>query len=98
MADRNGYEPSIMQADLSVCYLCGRKDVKLDRHEIFGASNRRKSKRLGLWVMLCRNHHEDAHSNRAVMIALKRAGQIVAKQTYGWDNDQFIKEIGRNYL
>ena len=98
MADRNGYNPSILQDDTTRCFICGRTDGKLDRHEIFGASNRRKSKRLGLWVVLCRNHHEDAHGNRAVMTALKKAGQIAAKKTYGWTNEDFIKEIGRNYL
>lgn len=98
MADRNGYNPSIMQTDLGRCFICGRTDEKLDRHEIFGASNRRKSKRLGLWVMLCRQHHEDAHGYKPVMIALKQAGQIAAKHHYGWDNEIFMKEIGRNYL
>ena len=98
MADRNGYNPSILQEDTTRCFICGRSDDKLDRHEIYGASNRSRSKRLGLWVVLCRNHHADAHGNKAVMIALKQAGQIAAKHAYGWTNDEFRKKIGRNYL
>lgn len=95
---RNGYAPSIMQDDYGVCYRCGTSSGKLDFHEIFGSSNRQKSKRLGLWVTLCRRCHEDAHGYNSVMIALKQAGQVVAMQTYGWTTEQFIREIGRNYL
>lgn len=98
MPDRNGYNPSLLQSDHSVCFRCGTSVGKLDRHEIYGSSNRQKSKRLGLWVTLCRRCHEDAHGYNSVMIALKQAGQSVAMQTYGWTTEQFIKEIGRNYL
>ena len=45
--DRNGYAPSILQDDLSVCFRCGRSCEKLDRHEVYGAANRQKSKALG---------------------------------------------------
>ena len=44
--DRNGYAPSIVQADTSKCFLCHRSGVKLDRHEIFGNAMRNKSKRM----------------------------------------------------
>lgn len=95
---RNGYAPSIMQDDYGVCYRCGTSSGKLDFHEIYGASNRQKSKRLGLWVTLCRACHNDAHGYNSVMIALKQAGQVAAMQTYGWTKEDFIREIGRNYL
>lgn len=98
MADRNGYNESIMQTDHTRCFRCGATTGKLDRHEIYGASNRQKSKRLGLWVTLCRDCHNDAHGYNSVMIALKQAGQVAAMQTYGWTTEEFIKEIGRNYL
>lgn len=55
---KNGYAPSIMQTDLSRCYRCGKTVGKLDRHEVFGGSNREKSKNLGLWVVLC---HDSCH-------------------------------------
>lgn len=41
--DRNGYAPSIVQADTSKCFLCQRSGVKLDRHEIFGNAMRSKA-------------------------------------------------------
>lgn len=97
---RNGYSPSIVQADTERCFLCGNSNGKLDRHEIFGASNRQKSKRLGLWVVLCHEpcHLSLAHGYNSTMIALKQAGQTAAMQTYGWSTEEFIRQIGRNYL
>ena len=98
--DRNGYGVSIMQDDLSRCYLCGRSTGKLDRHEVYGASNRKKSKELGLWVMLCHHpcHMQMAHGNKHMMDMLHWRGQIAAMNTYGWSIEEFRYVIGRNYL
>lgn len=98
--DRNGYNPSIMQTDLHKCFRCGRTTGKLDRHEIYGNANRQKSKRLGLWVVLCHQecHLDGVHAQRKIAEALKQAGQVAAMKTYGWTKEDFIREIGRNYL
>lgn len=97
--DRNGYSLSLLQPDdLPRCYLCDRTDGKLDRHEIFGASCRQKSKRLGLWVLLCRKCHEEAHKERKTNLRLKRAGQATAEYVFEWNHDDFRREFGRNYL
>ena len=98
--DRNGYAPSIMQNDVSYCFICGRTDRKLDRHEVFGASNRKKSKALGLWVMLCHDtcHLNGVHKNAADALILKEEAQRVAMLRYGWTKEDFIKKIGRNYI
>ena len=98
--DRNGYNPSIMQTDLGKCFRCGRTTGKLDRHEIYGNANRQKSKRLGLWVVLCHQdcHLDGVHAQKKIADALKQAGQVAAMQTYHWTKEQFIQEIGRNYL
>lgn len=102
MTDRNGYSPSIIQEDTSSCYLCGRRDRKLDRHEPFGGPYRQKSKRFGMWVVLC--HHpchegrEGAHGNPAVNRDLRAAAQRAAMHTYGWTTADFIREFGKNYL
>lgn len=100
MADRNGYNPSIMQTDIHRCFRCGRTTGKLDRHEVFGAANRSKSKRLGLWVMLCHTdcHLNGVHAQKSIALELKQAGQVAAMNTYGWTTEEFIKEIGRSYL
>lgn len=102
MMDKNGYNQSILQppSDYPRCFLCGKTAGKLDRHEIFGASNREKSKRLGLWAYLCHRpcHLEYAHGDGQTSLQLKRAGQRTAMERYGWSVEQFVAEIGKNYL
>ena len=100
MADHNGYNASILQDDTNCCYLCGRRSGKLDRHEIYGASNRKKSKALGLWVVLCHRpcHLELAHGDRDTMDLLHRRGQIAAMNHYMLDRKEFINLIGRSYI
>lgn len=100
--DANGYAPSIMQEDMTRCYLCGRADRKLDRHEPFGGAFRDKSKKYGLWVLLC---HEDCHEGRngahgepKVNEELKRDAQLWAMHEYKWSKGDFIREFGKNYL
>lgn len=97
----NGYNPSILQQD-ECCYLCGRCDRKLDRHEVFGGAYRQKSKEYGLWVLLC---HEDCHEGRhgvhgdpANAKPLKRRAQAAAMCEYGWSIDDFRAVFGKNYL
>ncbi len=100
--DKNGYNPSILQetADYPRCYLCGVTSGKLDRHEIFGASNRAKSKRKGLWVYLCHTpcHLQYAHGDGKIAIRLKQAGQRAAMERYGWSVERFVSEFGKNYV
>lgn len=96
---RSEYIPSILQAD-ECCYICGRRDRKLDRHEVFGGAYRQKSKGYGLWVLLC---HEDCHlggvhKNPDKYRWLKRKAQTAAMVTYGWSIDDFRREFGKNYL
>lgn len=102
MLDRNGYAPSILQGDSHSCYICERTDKKLDRHEVFGGANRQKSKRLGLWVLLCHSRcHQGisgVHLDKRAGDALKREAQRVAMERFNWTTDDFIREIGKNYL
>ena len=100
MTDRNGYSPSIMQKDLSRCYICGRSSEKLDRHEVFGASNRAKSKKYGLGVMLCHwtCHLNGAHAHSDIALMLRREAQQRAMDYYDWTTDEWITEWGKNYL
>lgn len=98
--DRNGYNSSIVQDDLTCCYWCGARDQHLDRHEIFGGASREKSKRLGLWVLLChdRCHLQGAHRNKEIDIELKKAAERAALTQYGWTVPRFIGEFGYNVL
>ena len=98
--DRNGYAPSIIQADTSRCYLCGRINGKLDRHEPFGGALRAKSKRMGMWVSLCHEpcHLSIAHKDGEVARSLKMDAQSACTEHYDMASDQFIKEFYSNYL
>lgn len=91
---------SIMQKDLSRCFLCGGT-VGLEEHHVFSAANRKLSEKYGLKVMLCgekchRLGKNSAHMNREVGNSLKRLGQIAFEAKYS--HDEFMKIFGKNYL
>lgn len=98
--DRNGYGKSIMQHDLSYCFKCGRSCEKLDRHEVFGSSERSKSKAMGLWVMLCHDscHLNGVHTDTVYRGRLRAKAQKAAMREYGWTTERFIEEFGMNYM
>lgn len=99
--DRNGYAPSILQHG-EYCFLCGRMDRKLDRHEPFGGAYREKSKWDGLWLLLCHEGcHEGrygAHGSREVRDYLRAYTQGKAMEVYGWTTEQWVARYGKNYL
>lgn len=94
--DRNSYAPSILQ-DREGCFLCGRY-TDLDRHEPLNSYNRKKSKRLGLWVILCRKCHDDTHKHPEKAMLLKRMAQRKAMEHYDWTIEEFRLHFGKNYL
>lgn len=98
---KNGYNPSILQHDHSECYICG-KGGDLARHEVFGASNRGRSKELGLWISVCPDCHMysrvSLHSNKHLSEKVKAIAQRKAMKEYGWTAEDFISLFGRNYL
>lgn len=95
--DECGYSPSIIVAPQNRCYYCGSRK-NLQRHEIFNAASRKKSKRLGLWVLLCSACHYDITFVHAESrIKLKAVGQKAAMTHYGWTTEEFIETFGKNY-
>jgi len=87
------------------CFLCGRNGQcdPLDKHHIFGGSNRKKSEKLGLYVYLCHTNchlfgEEAVHQNRDTMQALHEYGQRLAMEKMGWTQDDFRREFGKNYI
>ena len=98
--DRNGYSHSIVQRDLTRCFLCGRRTGKLDRHEPFNAALRQKSKRLGLWVVLCMDCHQGrdgVHRNADKAEELKWCAQRAAMNEYGWSMADWHREFGKSF-
>lgn len=72
----------------------------MERHEIFGGSNRSFSKRYGLWINVCpschRRNKNSIHLNPDKHIGLKEEGQTLFEEEYP-DKD-FASIFGRNYL
>lgn len=95
--DRNGYAPSILQK-AEYCFRCGRTNGKLDRNEVFGGVDRSKSKRYGLWVLMCHEPcHSFFHSDAEYRTRLRRYAQGVAMEEYGWSTETFRQMFGKNY-
>lgn len=92
---------SIIQTE-KVCYICGSTQ-NLEKHHIFGASNRNKSEQYGLWVWLDHNHHNEnrrgdpgVHHNRELDLKLKQTAQKYFELRY--PELDFLQIFGRNYL
>ena len=96
--DRNYYAPSILDTEPGLCFGC-YNHTDTARHEIFfGWGRRTKSKRLGLWVNLCPRCHTIAHNEYKYNEYLKQTAQAAAMEHYGWDTEQCIAELGKNYM
>lgn len=87
------------------CWLCGAHGYRepLDRHHIFGGSNRKKSEQYGLVVDLCHNSCHifgkgAVHKNAVIMQQLHEYGQKKAMEEQGWTVDEFRQVFGKNYL
>lgn len=88
---------SIMQTERE-SYLSGRID-SLEKHHVFGGSNRKWSEKYGLWVYLTHDEHNEppngVHHNRAIRLRLQRDAQRAFEAQY--PDLEFIKIFGRNY-
>ena len=96
--DRNGYNPSIMETEDGVCFLCGIC-AQTVRHEIYGGNpNRTISKRMGFWVNLCTACHRKVHevyTREEVRQMLKKPCEIMYQRTHS--RDSFYELIGEYY-
>ena len=100
MLDKNGYAPSVVDyygTEMERCYNCDWKG-DLVRHEVFGGSNRQKSKAYGVWVLLCPRCHIDLHHNPEKWKWLNVTAQRNAMAHYGWTIDDFRERFGKNYV
>ena len=83
------------------CFLCGRTSF-LEKHHIFGSSNRKKSEKYGLVVDLCHYCHNEppygAHHNKDTMQRVHEYGQRKAMEEQGLTEDEFRHHFGKNYL
>lgn len=91
---------SIVQNDMSHCFVCYARG-NLHIHEIFfGNANRKKSIEHDLYVSLCPRHHtasnDGVHHNKALDLRLKKIGQAAFEKTH--TREAFMQIFGRNYL
>ena len=75
-----------------ICENCHRYFDKLDPHEVYGGSNRKRSIRNNFVALLCR----ECHSNNNVIKELKIKYQKEFEKNH--TRDEFIKIIGKNYI
>ena len=91
---------SIIQTEHN-CFLCGRADW-LEKHHIFGASNRKNSEKYGLTVYLCHWCHNEppdgVHFNPDRMQLLHELGEQKYLDETGDTVDGFIAKFGTNYI
>lgn len=98
---------SIVVKDLSRCYICGSSPTHI--HEIFGGSNRAKSKEDGMCIGLCAFHHNGSkfgvHFNKELDDRIKQQAERIWIDKYTSKDlsmeeriQKFINRFGRNYL
>ena len=79
-------------------YLSGRVD-HLEKHHIFGGSNRKWSEKYGLWVYLTHDEHNEppdgVHFNKRIRRELQAQGQRAFEAEY--PELDFRAIFGRNY-
>lgn len=74
------------------CECCGRWSSRLDPHEVYGGSNRKRSIQNGLVKRICRQ----CHSNEELIMDLRKEVQKEYEKTH--TREEFIKLIGKSYL
>ena len=91
---------SILQDDLTECYICGTNQNIHLHHIFFGTANRKQSDKHNLVVALCMEHHtgsnNSVHRNREVDLALKKKAQEVFEKEH--TREEFRKLFNKSYL
>lgn len=75
-----------------ICEVCGKYSKRLDPHEIFGGSNRKRSIKNKFVKLICPR----CHSNEAIINQLRIDTQKEYMKTH--TEEEFINLIGKSYL
>lgn len=75
-----------------ICEVCGRYSKKLDPHEIYGGSNRKRSIKHKFVKLLCRK----CHDNKEIIKQLRIDTQKEYMKTH--TKEEFIELIGKSYI
>lgn len=75
-----------------ICEFCGKFSKRLDPHEIYGGSNRKRSIKYKFIKLLCRK----CHSNEKIINQLRKDMQKEYERSH--TREEFIALIGKSYL
>ena len=75
-----------------ICENCGKYSQRLDPHEVYGGSNRKRSIKYKFIKLLCR----ECHSNENIINQLRIDTQKEFEKTH--TKEEFIKLIGKSYM
>lgn len=75
-----------------ICENCGKYSQRLDPHEVYGGSNRKRSIKYNFIKLLCR----ECHSNENIINQLRIDTQKEFEKTH--TKEEFIKLIGKSYI
>lgn len=92
---------SILQKDITKCYICGRNG-KLHIHEVFyGTANRKKSIEDGCCIWICPEHHNMSnngiHFNKKIDNEIKIIMRNKWCEYYNKTLEEFIGRYGKSY-
>ena len=90
-------ESIIIGTERGTCFICGRM-CQTHKHHVFGAYNRKRAERDGLFVYLCPECHRMVHSDYMANVSLKEMAEIAWLDTNQKNINDFIAEYGRNYI
>lgn len=77
---------------VGICECCGKYSERLDPHEVYGGSNRKRSIKYKFVKLIC----PECHSSENKIIQLRIDTQKEYEKTH--TRDEFIKLIGKSYL
>ena len=75
-----------------ICEFCGKYSKRLDPHEVYGGSNRKRSIKHKFVKLIC----SKCHSNEAIINQLRIDTQKEYMKTH--TEEEFIDLIGKSYL
>lgn len=75
-----------------ICEVCGKYSKRLDPHEVYGGSNRKRSIKSKFVKLIC----PKCHSNEAIINQLRIDTQKEYMKTH--TEEEFINLIGKSYL
>lgn len=75
-----------------ICENCGKYSQRLDPHEVYGGSNRKRSIKHKFIKLLCR----ECHSNENIINQLRIDTQKEYEKSH--TKEEFIKLIGKSYI